>query len=371
MAVHDMIVNADAVRMPLVDQSVHMIMTSPPYWALRDYGLNGAGIGLEATLDEYLEHMRAVGWEMWRVLRDDGTLWLNMGDVFATSVNGRKAADIVDDDRTFRDKPLDTAKASGLKPKDLVGLPWRVAFALQEDGWYLRSDIIWAKPNPMPESVTDRPTKSHEYLFLLSKRPRYYYDAEAIKEPTNDLLTKPRKFRQSGAESVMRNDVGRDYQPRATRNKRDVWTIPTQPYKGAHFATFPEKLVEPCILAGSSPKACGVCGAPWERMTERRQLGERNDHGRTHSKAEQRCTSPGAPPERGWEVERETTGWRPTCDHDDDSGRCLVFDPFCGSGTVGAVACRLGREFVGLDLSRPYLALAQERIGAVTLGMPL
>ncbi|KKK59282.1 hypothetical protein LCGC14_3035940, partial [marine sediment metagenome] len=157
---------------------------------------------------------------------------------------------------------------ASLKPKDMVGIPWAVAFALRQDGWYLRSDIIWSKPNPMPESVTDRPTKAHEYLFLLTKAERYYYDQIAIAEKTNDLSTKPRNFRKGDA-STLRNDNGAPYTPRGTRNRRSVWTIATQPYKDAHFATFPEALVEPCILAGTSEHGnCPKCGTPWERVVE-------------------------------------------------------------------------------------------------------
>jgi site-specific DNA-methyltransferase (cytosine-N4-specific) len=271
---------------------------------------------LEKSPEEHVANLVTVFREVARVLRGDGTLWLNLGDCYASSVNGRKAGDIVEDDRTFRDKPFNTA-VGGLKPKDLVGQPWRVAFALQADGWYLRSDIIWSKPNPMPESVTDRPTKSHEYLFLLSKQPKYYYDAEAIKEPNsspeqlehNLRYAKPYAAYDERAVHTGQpgnvNNVGIHARPGgAGRSRRDVWTIPTQPYKGAHFATYPEKLVEPCILAGSKP-------------------GD------------------------------------------------VVLDPFCGSGTTGAVARRFGRRFFGLDLSMPYLALAQERIAAVPAGMPL
>jgi len=412
------ICQADARRIPLADGSVHMCVTSPPYWGLRDYGLatweggdggcdheprrwdgpkqtqgaqsghssasdrldretcrcgavrRDAGIGLEKTLEEYVANIVAVFREVWRVLRDDGTLWLNLGDCYASSVNGRKAADIVDDDRTFRDKPFNTA-VDGFKPKDLVGQPWRVALALQADGWYLRSDIIWHKPNPMPESVTDRPTKSHEMLFLLSKRPRYFYDAEAIREPVGEGTAERYRYAYKAEGKRAHTHHGDDYQtaepggidPARGRNRRDVWTIPTAPYKGAHFATFPPKLVEPCVLAGTSARGvCPECGAPWEREVERTELGERDDTGRTHSTAEHRRTSPGAPPERGWEASRATSGWRATCDHGGESVPAVVLDPFCGSGTVGEICREHGRRFVGLDLSWTYLhELAYDR----------
>src|SRR5690606_17342065 len=200
------------------------------------------------------------------------------------------------------------------KPKDLLGIPWRVAFALQADGWYLRADIIWHKPNPMPESVTDRPTKAHEYIFLLTKSPRYYYDAEAIKEPLarpEALLRKtPDVFggRNKHAGYGTRKYSGNEYVGTYTgRNRRSVWTIATQPFPEGHFATFPEKLVEPCILAGTSPHACPFCRAPWKRVVERERTGER---------------------------------WEPTCtcEGNDGSGKCLVLDPFAGSGTTLLVA---------------------------------
>jgi DNA modification methylase len=269
----DMLLRADARSVPLADNSVQVCVTSPPYWGLRDYKLGDAGIGLERTPEEYVANIVQVFREVWRVLRDDGTLWCNLGDC--------------------------------IHDKQLQGIPWRVAFALQADGWYLRSDIIWAKPNPMPESVTDRPTKAHEYLFLLTKRARYYYDAEAVAEasiragkfPGGDYAGR------EVPEGVNHGWLNKTGVP-PTRNRRDVWTIPTQPYRGAHFATYPEKLVEPCVLAGS-------------------RAGD------------------------------------------------TVLDPFCGSGTTGAVARRLGREFVGLDMSAEYLELARKRIGAVPMGMGL
>jgi len=366
------ICQADARRIPLVDGSVHCCVTSPPYWGLRDYGLNGEGIGLEKTPEEYVENIVAVFREVWRVLRKDGTLWLNLGDCYASAwpaPNTRR--NIVGNPMSEGKRgPQRESKLSGaLKEKDLVGVPWRVAFALQADGWYLRSDIIWHKPNPMPESVTDRPTKSHEYLFLLSKRPRYYYDAQAIAEPAvyrpgadgqfpreNEGPDVPgqgyrqhRKERESkvrGEFSGKTNAMPGREAFRAitqTRNRRDVWTIPTSPYKGAHFATFPPKLVEPCVLAGTSAKGvCPECGAPWERIVERKEMGERNDDGRTHGLSEQRRSSPGAPPERGWEASHETTGWRPTCDHGADwrvietpTGERSGEDPTMETGRAG------------------------------------
>jgi len=207
-------------------QYVHCCVTSPPYWGLRDYGVDGQ-MGLEATVEDYVENMVKVFREVKRVLRDDGTLWLNLGDVYAGYWGKKYAhkpfgANRDPDETTPPNKRSPDFKKASFKPKDLIGIPWRVAFALQADGWYLRQDIIWHKPNPMPESVKDRCTKAHEYIFLMSKSARYYYDADAIKE------------------AVKING----------RNKRSVWTVTTARYKKAHFATFPPKLIEPCILAG-------------------------------------------------------------------------------------------------------------------------
>lgn len=233
------------------DRSVNCCITSPPYWALRDYGNDGQ-IGLESSPDQYVAAMVAVFAEVRRVLRDDGTLWLNLGDSYlgggGGGGSGPKSAKQVSNAGSYHGSP--PRLGSGLKPKNLIGIPWRVALALQADGWILRSDIIWHKPNPMPESVTDRPTRSHEYVFLMTKSARYFYDADAIAEQAD-----PRNHRKS--RGIRRTPPGqaqqsgwRDGRHHKTRNKRSVWTIPTRPYSGAHFATFPIKLIEPCVLAG-------------------------------------------------------------------------------------------------------------------------
>jgi DNA modification methylase len=437
-----MLMHGNARHIPLADASVQTCVTSPPYWGLRDYGLatweggdaecdhiqrvarhdggrvqvdgfhgsaakdsdkggiayrgtcgkcgavqRDVGIGLERTPDEYVANIVAVSREVKRVLRPDGTLWLNLGDSFASAWACKRRSIV---GQGSPDESIERGRmAPGLKEKDLVGIPWRVAFALQADGWYLRSDIIWHKPNPMPESVTDRPTKAHEYLFLLAKAQRYYYDAEAIKEAAGgwngskfddarDLEIRPTTGRKPSESKVRGEFNGKtNAMPgheafRAvteTRNRRDVWTIPTQPYRGAHFATFPEKLVEPCILAGTSPKACGVCGAPWERVTERagKRRGQSGDKGNGRELQGLR-TSARMGHGAGWRNEPPPTstslGWRPSCDHNDDTGLCIVLDPFCGSGTTGAVAVRLGRRFVGLDMQPKYLELARNRITA-------
>jgi site-specific DNA-methyltransferase (adenine-specific) len=286
----------------LPDESVQCVVTSPPYWGLRDYGTEGQ-IGLEPTPQEYVAKMVDVFREVWRVLRSDGTCWVNLGDSYTSGGRGGNGS-FADERPGWRGMPSEFGKKRGipgLKSKDLVGIPWRVAFALQADGWYLRSDIIWHKPNPMPESVTDRPTKAHEYLFLLSKSERYYYDAEVIKEEVtggahsrgNGVNPKCAEMgtgiKQNSSFSAAVADLV------SSRNKRSVWTIPTQPFPEAHFATYPEKLVEPCILAGSK--------------------------------------------------EGDT-----------------VLDPFCGSGTTGVVALGHGRDFIGIELNPEYAAMSKRRI---------
>ena len=338
-----MLITADARQLPIRDECVNCVVTSPPYWGLRNYADHPGQIGLEPTPEAYVATMVAVFAEVWRVLREDGTVWLNLGDCYnsGTAANrnpsGNHGGDGYGKHGYWTNPNINKrVNCPSLKPKDLIGIPWRVALALQADGWYLRSDIIWAKPNPMPESVTDRPTRSHEYLFLLTKAERYWYDAKAIAEPVSDAMfdqieqgydglglkdyaaagvqnpssvkariiaNAKRKNKQSGERrKVGFNDrwdnqrqlAANDMRPRhdiptLTRNKRSVWTIPTAPYNGAHFATFPERLVEPCILAG-----CPIGG--------------------------------------------------------------LVLDPFIGSGTVGAVAERTGRRWVGTDLSYQHLS---------------
>jgi DNA modification methylase len=341
-----------------------------PYWGLRDYGVTDQ-IGLEATPEEYVANMVDVFRKVRRVLRDDGTLWLNLGDSYASSppgnttvgvsgastlhgvngASGRYRETLAAGHQTKR-----STVVGGLKPKDLVGIPWRVAFALQADGWYLRSDIIWAKPNPMPESVTDRPTKAHEYVFLLSKAPRYYFDQEAVREP-NELGN------GRNPESETPYGVG-------GRNIRSVWTIPTQPYPGAHFAVFPPALVEPCVNAGTSERGvCPECGAPWERVVER--VGDRKTHGVTKVADSARGRAHGATSafKTGVVPVLATTGWRPTCAHDAEPVPATVLDPFAGSGTVGVVANKLSRRAVLIDLNPDYLEQIERRNQQAPLGL--
>jgi len=342
-----MIINSNALSIPLTEKSVQCCVTSPPYWGLRDYGTakwkggeedcdhtvsqysdaKNAGVGrpfrgdkshclkcgairvdnqlgLEATPEEYVDNMVQVFREVWRVLKDDGTLWLNLGDSYNGS--GGAGGDYSPGGLKDGQPKYPGRNISHLKPKDLVGIPWRVAFALQADGWWLRQDIIWHKPNPMPESVKDRCTKAHEYVFLLSKSKQYFYNHEAIKEQSaypNDLRA-PKG--SAGAWQLdgrsPDNNAGRIRDDNSTRNKRSVWKIATKPYKGSHFATFPPKLVEPMILAGS-------------------RVGD------------------------------------------------IVLDPFFGSGTTGLVATMHNRKHVGLELNPDYIELARERLAEVQTRM--
>lgn len=384
-----MILQADARHIPLRNGSVHCVVTSPPYWGLRDYGLNGKGIGLEATPEEYTEKLIGVFREVRRVLRDDGTVWLNLGDSYAAN----RSYQVRDNKHVDVGNAMASSVPLGLKPKDLVGIPWRVAFALQADGWWLRRDIIWAKGasfgpfhgNPMPESTDDRPSSAHEYLFLLAKSKRYFYDKYAVIEPSASGPSDVRKMvehreRIGGLHKELDDplqkanattNIGRHRAvgSPAGRNLRSVWTIASQPYPESHFATFPPRLVEPCILAGTSAKGCcPECGASWWRALEKQShtLPVDERHGRQ--------ALAGPPQQSGWFWRPATItaeAWRPACEHRHDPIPCTVFDPFCGSGTTVAIAERLGRRGLGLDLKWEYLLLARKRIQKAGLGLPL
>jgi len=305
------VIEGDIRTVQLPDQSVNCIVTSPPYWNLRNYHIDGQ-VGLETTPEEYVQTMISIFHKLQQVLRDDGTLWLNLGDSYAGSGQGwgsKLASYPGYKDKSLWNKP---ATSSKLKPKNLVGIPWRVALALQADGWYLRQDIIWHKPNAMPESVKDRCTKTHEYIFLLTKSAQYYYNADAIRTPLkqssvnrgqdgwhggtgNEMQVGARSgspFRKLANEEIKMADT---YHLLGA-NKRSVWTVATKPYKGAHFATFPPDLVRPCILAGCPPGG-------------------------------------------------------------------VVLDPFMGSGTVAQVAIETGRNWLGVELNPEYIKLAEQRIG--------
>ncbi len=330
----------------LPDECVHCVVTSPPYWGLRDYGIGADAFGLEPTYQLYVEHAVEVFREVRRVLRKDGTLWLNLGDSYLGHTRGGVQRAIA------CDKP---DKEPSLKSKDLCGIPWRVAFALQADGWWLRQDIIWAKPNPMPESVTDRCTKAHEYMFLLSKSERYYFDADAIAEKAKDNAS---RFNGGHDGNVDRQDNGRqDFALVTERNKRSVWTVTTQPYSEAHFATFPPALIEPCILAGTSEKGCcAKCGTPWMRNTERTAMVIQRST-RTHELGQTRSSGTMVEPAKS-----VTTGWSPSCPCNADVVPCTVLDPFGGAGTTGLVADRLKRNAILIELNPAYAKMAEQRL---------
>lgn len=286
-------------------------VTSPPYFGLRDYGHDGQ-IGLEQTPEQYITAMVEVFRCVRHVLADDGTLWLNIGDSYNSGASGGFGGSTLGGGQANHERSNRGAgrkqigKIDGLKHKDLIGIPWMLAFALRADGWYLRQDIIWHKPNPMPESVRDRCTKAHEYIFLLSKSDRYFFDSEAMKEPATGRDPGNKAHKYADAYDASETEEHRtkagllNVGPRETRNRRSVWTVATRPYKGAHFATFPPALIEPCILAGSRP-------------------------------------------------------------------RDIVLDPFMGSGTTAAVALQHGRQYLGCELNPEYGPLQQERIA---LAMP-
>lgn len=302
-----------SVLKTMESSTVNCCVTSPPYYGLRDYGVADQ-IGLEPTPEEYVANLVSVFREVWRVLKDDGTLWVNLGDSYAaiskgtggktnSTLNAKRDenGDLADDRKSqpWMDEPVKfDLKAAGLKPKDLIGIPWMVAFALRADGWFLRSDIIWSKPNPMPESVSDRCTKSHEYIFLLSKSSRYYFNSESIKEKASpDTSVRDRdntKLNNCPGRTKMGGLKVNDYE---FRNKRSVWTIATQPCKESHFATFPKELIRPCIKAG-----CPVDG--------------------------------------------------------------IVIDPFLGSGTTACVCIEENRKYLGIELNPEYIKIAQKRINS-------
>ncbi len=352
-------------------ESVHCVVTSPPYWGLRDYGLGGDALGLEPTPELFVQHLVEIFREVRRVLRQDGTVWLNLGDSYASGEVGRHDGRVEGSGYGAKHPgPRQTHDIkSGLKPKDLVGIPWRVAFALQADGWWLRSDIIWSKPNPMPESVTDRPTKSHEYLFLLTKADRYFYDADAIREHYAEASLSDPRDNENGHRRE-RGFPGHPYvggtnlggNRNGGRNKRTVWEIATQPYPEAHFATFPEKLVQPCIKAGTSEwGCCAKCLAPYERIVEvhdpEGRLGKGYHDHTDDMKVGQRGVFPsdGAPT-------RKTQGWRKTCQHRADVSKAIVLDPFGGAGTVGVVARKTGRRAILMEASEEYCEMMRSRM---------
>jgi DNA modification methylase len=384
--------------------SVHCVATSPPYYGLRAYhGLGDDQLGHEKSPEDYVANLVAIFREVRRVLRDDGVCWINLGDsytsgnrpIYRAGISGNKGHRVQDD----MARP---SVPAGRKPKDLIGIPWLVAFALQADGWWLRSDIIWSKPNPMPESVTDRPTKAHEYVFLLSKSERYWYDQEAVREKAvaqnhHDYTgTGYRAPGQSPHKGNRKQDGhGRRHagfnarwdaaEANGTapvgRNLRSVWTISTEPFSSKkldvdsdHYAIFPQALVRPMLLAGCPERTCPTCGAGWVRVVERGEAdcewqarcGADSSGGysgrATKDYASARAQDPSATKARilAGMRKRHTVGHRPTCSCSDNDGSLpgLVLDPFAGRGTTLKVAWALGRRSVGFELSAAYHELA-------------
>ena len=353
----------------LLDESVDCCITSPPYYGLRDYGIEGQ-IGLEPTPDAYVGRLVDVFREVRRALKPGGTLWLNLGDSYC-SQGGERTYGSYDNETGRSDAPGKRIGAgANLKPKDLIGIPWMVAFALRADGWYLRSDIIWAKGNPMPESVTDRPTKSHEYVFLLAKSKKYYYDAEAVKEAS--LCPERNRECLDGESAVDRKlrGHGNHLGTYLKRNRRSVWAVNTKPFKGAHFAVMPEALAEPCILAGTSEKGyCPKCGRPWVRQVERNNpskafnVGDDARYSTLKNMGGNHQTVAGLHRNGGGVYSTaKTIGWLPSCSCGLDPVPGVVLDPFFGAGTVGVVAKKLGRDFIGIELNPSYIEIANVRI---------
>jgi site-specific DNA-methyltransferase (cytosine-N4-specific) len=331
--------------------SVDCVITSPPYYGLRDYNVDQQ-IGLEPTLDAYIDAIVGVFREARRVLADHGTCWINLGDSFAANRTYQ-----VPDSKHRDVGNYMPAPATGLPVKNLLGVPWRVALALQDDGWILRRDIIWSKPNPMPESVTDRPTTAHEYVFLLTKKPRYFYDANAVREPNQPDGRKVTGV--TGRDGSVQHRDGERWPNPAGRNLRSVWEIPTQPTPDAHFATYPEELVRRCLLAGCPAEVCGECGKPRERLVEREAMVLARSE-RTHPMGRTRTSGTMISPPTS-----TTLGWS-DCGHAAyRPGVCL--DPFCGSGTTLKVARDHARRGIGIDLSPAYLAIATRRLQQLSL----
>ena len=354
----------------LPSNSVHCCVTSPPYYGLRDYGVSGQ-LGLENSPSDYVNNLVNVFSEVKRVLRDDGTLWLNLGDSYYGSGKGYGAKDHGKLGKHANEfLPGKTPIIEGLKPKDLIGIPWRVAFALQADGWYLRQDIIWSKNNPMPESVTDRCTKSHEYIFLLTKSKKYFYDSEAIKETSVCNHPSGNGYKRSARVTYQNQDGSargneEQWKPTEKRNKRSVWQVNTKPYKSAHFATFPIDLIDPCIRAGTSEKGvCSVCGCPFERIQEVTgkvmQKWGHSDYAECRQDTKKGSGDKGL--RTGLVNVKETVGWKTTCSCNSLPVPATVLDPFGGSGTVGQWCNWNNRDAVLIELNPDYNTLIEKRI---------
>jgi len=422
---HNTLYNQDFRKNDLPDESIQCVVTSPPYWGLRKYygeqeliwggdkkcehewmpkdrmlhsGTNAGKVqlgdrgafhnnasttdntcslcgawkgayGLEPTPEMYIEHTIEILREIRRVLRKDGVVFWNIGDSYNGSTPNQSGNHGYKDGRSNRDKRFSVGGVVGLKPKDLCLIPFRVAISAQSDGWWVRSVIIWSKPNPMPESVTDRPTESHEYILMLTKSKKYYWDADAVREPHQEASIKRDKAGFNAAFKG-RHTMPGEKRPHSTdhngfnnpsgRNIRSVWTFPTQPYPEAHFAVFPEKLPELCIKAATPEVGCcSKCGAPWERITETKRGNKHNseyqtiESGRGDTADRSKHSDP---------AEVKTIGWQPTCKCNADKVPSIVLDPFAGAGTTLWVAKKLNRKAVGYEISEEYCQLTVDRL---------
>ena len=351
------------------DSTVDCVVSSPPYFGLRDYGVEGQ-FGLEETLEEYIDKTVLLFEELRRVLKPQGTVWWNLGDSYAnkSSAWGGRGKNSILNNTGLKDKQRrNTIVPEGLKAKDLMMIPARVAIALSENGWYLRSEIIWHKPNPMPESVKDRPTSAHEKIYLFAKNKKYYYDADAIREKAK---TKP-TIRNKSAEGYQadyakgkRFSEGERTYGNGYANKRNVWTVTTKPFKGAHFAVFPPDLIEPCIKAGSSEHGCcSECGNPYERDTKVVSVPQRTTRDNMVGVIPGRDKTSRMNSKEMESLVREEIGWIATCKCNADVVKSVVLDPFGGSGTTGLVANNLGRDAILIELNEEYVEIAKKRIG--------
>ena len=312
--------NSGEVLKNIPDNTFHTVITSPPYWQQRNYFVDGQ-LGREEIVEEYVDNLVNICKEVKRTLRKDGTFWLNIGD---------------------------TSKKSGmkidLKNKNIIGVPWKVGFALQKNNWILRLDIISSKTNTMPDGAKDRPTKSHEYMFFLTKSQKYYYDYYATLEDTKEQPENIQTFGARNQKGTFRHDQHRTFEHYGKRNKRSVWTTSVASYKGGHFATFNPKLIEPCVLAGTSEKGCCIkCSSPWKRILEKIKIPANN--------------------KKGYEVKLISKGWESTCKCNiEETKPCLVLDPFSGMGTTGLVAMNYFQNYVGIEMNNNYLKESRKRL---------
>lgn len=372
--------NALEVLKTFPDNPIDCCVTSPPYWGLRDYGVKGQ-LGLEKTPEEFVQKLATIFDEVKRVLKPTGTLWLNLGDSYVGG--GFGASNYPATNHKWKQKTNGGTLTKGLgkdrnyseeyKPKDLVGIPWLVAFELRRRGWYLRQDIIWSKPNPMPESVTDRCTKAHEYIFLLSKSNKYFFDSEAIKTEMecseHDKRSRQgrKRFPTELINGIRGNTPDKVYE---WANKRSVWSVTTQSFSEAHFATFPENLISDCIKAGTSSEGCcAQCGKPYERVIEKSggSTGKGSWTKHEHD-SEMGMSAPNTTEAkqlmRNGTYKVKTLGWQPTCKCKMGGGisASVVLDPFMGAGTTALISKKFGRNYIGIELNPKYISMSEKRL---------